>query len=275
MIKKIVIIIATILIIFTLFRLFSKFVIVEWGAPKNDIAYNFVAHEGGGIDNKTYTNSKEALDQALKSGFKLVELDLIETSDNHLVAAHHWGFFREISGGQKTDETAMSLADFRLKKIHGEFSPLDANQIDNYMNLHKDLFLVVDKSNNFSLLNNSFSHQDRILVEVFGLKNYIKSILFMTRRPMYSLVIGPLGMYFEYFKISLLGVRYVVAHSADIDMYPKLFELLKNDGIKLLIYTSNNGEFISENISKYDAILYTDFWDFNNSKCMGAKCDTY
>lgn len=49
-----------------------------------------VAHAGGGIYQKTYTNSYEALDYNAKSGFQYFELDFSFTKDNRLVCLHDW-----------------------------------------------------------------------------------------------------------------------------------------------------------------------------------------
>ncbi|MEE9542464.1 MAG: sulfatase-like hydrolase/transferase, partial [Thermodesulfobacteriota bacterium] len=47
-----------------------------------------IAHAGGGISGKTYTNSYEALNENIKKGFKYFELDFNFTSDGHLVCIH-------------------------------------------------------------------------------------------------------------------------------------------------------------------------------------------
>ena len=48
----------------------------------------FIAHAGGRIEGMNYTNSLEALNNSYKNGFRLFELDIIETSDGEFVAAH-------------------------------------------------------------------------------------------------------------------------------------------------------------------------------------------
>ena len=49
---------------------------------------HLIAHAGGAIDGHTYTNSKEALINALDKGFTYIELDLYETSDSNVVCLH-------------------------------------------------------------------------------------------------------------------------------------------------------------------------------------------
>ncbi len=49
-----------------------------------------IAHAGGGLGKRTYTNSYEALDANLKNGFKYFELDFTFTSDGRLICLHDW-----------------------------------------------------------------------------------------------------------------------------------------------------------------------------------------
>ena len=62
---------------------------------KSDYSTSFIAHAGGGIDGKTYTNSLEALNNSINNSFKLIELDLLVTDDNKIVAQHD---FRILEG---------------------------------------------------------------------------------------------------------------------------------------------------------------------------------
>jgi glycerophosphoryl diester phosphodiesterase len=60
-----------------------------------------VAHAGGGIDGKTYTNSYEALEHNYKKGFRYFELDFSTTTDGQLVCIHDWqGSFENSFGLQ-------------------------------------------------------------------------------------------------------------------------------------------------------------------------------
>lgn len=51
----------------------------------------FIAHAGGGINNRTYTNSLEALNINYEKGYRFFEIDFSWTSDGELVAIHDWG----------------------------------------------------------------------------------------------------------------------------------------------------------------------------------------
>src|SRR5690554_7339671 len=47
--------------------------------------YAFIAHAGGTVEGYQYTNALEAVENSLAHGYKLIEIDLSETSDGHLV----------------------------------------------------------------------------------------------------------------------------------------------------------------------------------------------
>lgn len=49
-----------------------------------------IAHAGGGLPQGDYSNSKEALDQAVGNGIRLFELDFSWTSDGALAIGHDW-----------------------------------------------------------------------------------------------------------------------------------------------------------------------------------------
>jgi len=49
-----------------------------------------VAHAGGAVNKKTYTNSLEALNANYAKGFRFFEMDFSWTSDGEMVAIHDW-----------------------------------------------------------------------------------------------------------------------------------------------------------------------------------------
>lgn len=75
----------------------------------------FIAHAGGAVQGKTYTNSLEALNASYKKGFRLFELDIIKTSDGEFVAAHNWNLWQEQTGYQ--GDIPVSLEVFNRYKI--------------------------------------------------------------------------------------------------------------------------------------------------------------
>ena len=87
-----------------------------------------IAHAGGVLDGYVYTNSLEALQNAVANGYKYIEADLLLTSDSVLVAAHSWEDFNRMTGNVHRGDSAMTLASFQNQRIHGRYTPLTADR---------------------------------------------------------------------------------------------------------------------------------------------------
>ena len=126
----------------------------------------FIAHAGGMIEGYKYTNSLESLKNSYNKGFKLIELDLIKTSDNFIVAAHDWKFWKKVTNYK--GKIPPTYEDFMNHKIYGRFTPLDMNSINNFFEKHHDAILVTDKINDPELIINKFTDPDRLFMELFS-----------------------------------------------------------------------------------------------------------
>ena len=71
------------------------------------------------------------------------------------------------------------------------------------------------------------------------------------------------------------NIKIITAHSQDIIKNKEIYAKLIRKGIFVFAYTSNNSEFINNNMDKFFTNIYTDFWDFNNNSCISVICDTY
>ena len=69
---------------------------VDWNQAKHDPT-RFIAHAGGHINGRKYTNSQEAIMNSIESG-QLIELDLIVTQDGKL-------FLRPMTGRTGQNDT--------------------------------------------------------------------------------------------------------------------------------------------------------------------------
>ena len=107
--------------------------------------YRYVVHAGGALEcgNETfsYTNSYEALENLYLYGNRISEFDFLYTSDGEIVCAHNgketWaeGFsFRE----------APTLEEFLNARSFGSFTPMSLSMLAEYMEKHKDLYVVTD-----------------------------------------------------------------------------------------------------------------------------------
>ncbi len=111
---------------------------------------NWVAHALGGIDNNSYTNSKEALENSYKHGFRLFEVDIKYTSDNKLVCVHDWTKtdYEDRLGLEYDEESPiMSYDEFMSIKIKDKYTPLSFNDFISFMKDHKDMYVMIDIGN--------------------------------------------------------------------------------------------------------------------------------
>ena len=110
--------------------------------PSND---RYIAHAAGEVNGIKSTNSKEALDENYKKGFRLFELDIIKTSDGKMVAAHDWKMWARFT--DYTGALPPSHAEFKKHKIYGDYTTLDIKGINEWFAAHPDAILVTDKLN--------------------------------------------------------------------------------------------------------------------------------
>ena len=234
--------------------------------------HKLIAHAGGGIDKTQYTNSKEAVLLSIKKGFKLIELDLIITKDNKIVAANNWDLFRKYS--KCCVETVPSLKEFNEIKILSKYTPLDSKKINKIFFENKDLILITDKIENYDLINNSFNFdKSRIIVEIFTRENYFKAIKKGIKNPLYSATIEHRKdekKFIKNHKIPMISIN-----SSEFIKHKEYFIKLKKDlDIIIFVYTTNDPQLVKDSENSADA-FYTDFINISNMQCESDNCDTY
>ena len=234
--------------------------------------YKFIAHAGGGIDQNTYTNSLEAVNLSISKGFKLIEIDLRETKDKYFVGVNTWQKYKKDNLFEKDDinDEPLYLKEFKKIKILNKYTPLTVNEINKIFTENSDLILVTDKTNNFRKINSDFFFdKKRIIVEIFGKKNYFKSIKRGIINPMFAASSD------DYDFIIKNNIKLITAHSKDIINNEEIYKKLISHGVKILAYSSSNKKFIEENLDNTFSGIYTDFWDIKNSICSSKECKTY
>lgn len=92
-----------------------------------------IAHACGGNIRLNYTNSKDALTQAVTDGFRIAEVDARFTKDKVLVCTHDFESTTELP----------EYATFMARKIDGRFSPMDFEQCRSAAE-ENNLTLIVD-----------------------------------------------------------------------------------------------------------------------------------
>lgn len=146
-----------------------------------------IAHAGGSIDGHVYTNSLEALQNAVANGYRYIETDLLLTSDSVLVAAHSWEDYNRMTGNAHRGDSAMTLEQFLSQRIHGRYTPLTASMVNDFFVNDTSLYLVTDKISDPQLLAGSFpTLKHRMVVEAFSYKHYSQLLAEGYYRVLYS-----------------------------------------------------------------------------------------
>jgi glycerophosphoryl diester phosphodiesterase len=138
-----------------------------------------VAHAGGAIDGKTYTNSLEALDYNLKNGFLYFELDFSFTQDRQLVCIHDWKQHFKSSFGFFPKEKPTLEVFKSLVKNNSEFKQCTLETLANWMKQNTCAFFITDiKEDNLQglkLLSEYIPEfEKRIIPQIYDPNNYNK-----------------------------------------------------------------------------------------------------
>lgn len=215
----------------------------------------------GGIGELTYTNSLEALQDSVKKHFRFIEIDLVKTSDGHLLAAHDWANFKSLADMPGNDPSPLSLDEAMQLKIKKIYSPLDGKGIREIMEVNRDFFLVTDKINDYDLLLKELPFPDRIIVEVFSPEDYLKALQSGVRYPAYC-IYGEkeyrIATRFR-FPIVTMSARHFFNNRQRIQMV----ETLHNSGVTILLFGTgfqdwDKETFIQEHLGKTVSKIYTD-----------------
>ncbi len=238
--------------------------------PNNN---RYIAHAGGEVNGIRSTNSKEALDQNYAKGFRLFELDIIETSDQKLVAAHDWKMWARFT--DYTGELPPSHEEFMKHKIYGSYKTLDLAGINAWFKAHPDATLVTDKVNDPIGFSKQFVDKNRLIMELFSVmtveqasKNGINAMI--SQEPLMKLIGDKLNF------LTVNNVKYVGLSRRLIASQTKLLLQLKEHGIKVYVYNVNfdpgkDELYVQENEIGLVYGMYADKWVFENNPGKPSK----
>jgi len=238
--------------------------------PNNN---RYIAHAGGEINGIKSTNSKEALDENYKKGFRLFELDIIETSDGQLVAAHDWKMWSRFTDYEGALPPTHS--EFKKHKIYGDYTTLDLEGVNKWFAAHPEATLVTDKVNDPVGFANSFIDKERLIMELFSPlaieeanKNGIQAMI--SQQPLMRIV----GDKLNYLLVN--DIKYVALSRRIISSKTKLMLKLKENGIKVYVYNVNfdpgkDEKYVQDNEIGLVYGMYADKWVFNTSAKKLAK----
>jgi glycerophosphoryl diester phosphodiesterase len=143
-----------------------------------------IAHAFGGVNGASYTNSYEAFITNYNRGYRLFEVDLVQTTDGKLVARHDWSqrLQPDLAAHRGRNVTRIQFA---KSLIMGRFHPLTLPDILQLMQQYPDFDLIVDtKAGSKEQIQQQFAHLvnevrrtdpallNRIIPEIFSPEMY-------------------------------------------------------------------------------------------------------
>ena len=102
-----------------------------------------IAHALGEVEGASYTNSYEAFISNYNKGYRLFEVDLVQTTDGELVARHGWSDKLQPGLAAHGGRTVTKLQ-FENSLIMGRFQPLTLPDILQLMQQYRDFDLILD-----------------------------------------------------------------------------------------------------------------------------------
>lgn len=230
--------------------------------PSND---RYIAHAGGEVNGVKSTNTKEALDQNYQRGFRLFELDIIETTDGNFVAAHDWKMWSRFTDYE--GELPVSHAEFKKHKVYGKYNSLDMQEINSWFAGHPDAILITDKINEPVRFASKFVDKSRLIMELFSpmaleeaSRNNISAMI--SQKPLNDLS-GDKISYLMANKIKHVAIsRRIIARKT------KFLQELQKQGIRVYVYHVNfdpgkDEKYVLENEIGLVYGMYADKWAFD------------
>jgi len=141
----------------------------------------FIAHAGGGINNRTYTNSLEALNSNYEKGYRFFEIDFSWTSDNELVAIHDWAnAFQQMFYVSASTQIPTQVQFLQLESKTG-LTQLSLVDVLKWADEKGDAFIVTDiKDDNIKALTKIGTdfkkYKKYIIPQVYNYKEYSEAI---------------------------------------------------------------------------------------------------
>ena len=233
-----------------------------------------VAHALGIIDDKTYTNSKDALLHNYDLGHRTFEVDFSITSDRQVVCLHDWGYAVLMLG--EREEEILSKDEFESCLLYKKYEPVSVQELLLFMYEHKDVWIVTDsKEVEPELVTLEFSYivdtakslgieevLNRIAVQIYNQEMYnvvcevyeFPSFIFT----LYMYWDGDIKSFPEICRfcagnnISIVTMWYYWAT-------PEVMEIAKDYGIEVYVHTVNDTEDVEKLKSMGVKGFYTDF----------------
>lgn len=218
------------LLIYTIMNICSVF---------NNKQITIIAHASGIIDKKIYTNSLDALNISYQQGARILELDILTTSDGHYVATHDWPLWKQQTGF--TGPLPPTLNEFNNHLILNKYTPLDMYKINHWFKIHSDAILITDKVNDPINFINQFTDPNRVYMELFSLQaiqvasaNNLSNIIWAN----FYTTIAPIPNHALAEFITQYNIQNIVIGTPKNKEELDKLNLLKKYGVKINMYLS-------------------------------------
>ena len=220
----------------------------------------YIAH-GGGEGEFVYTNCKEAIYDSVDKGFRYIELDLQETADGDLIAAHDWESFAEMTGNPCTPSfKQLPVAELKKFRLRSKFTILSSEDICQFLEQNPHVILVTDKIGNFELLMKRIPYPERMIVEVFSRDDYLKALEAGIRYPAYSMWHKDCMNEAEKYNFPLAVLP---AHFLSSSGFARRLKTLHDKGVTILVFQAaicDSPQFIRNYLGSHISKIYTDTW---------------
>lgn len=210
----------------------------------------YIAHACGEINGLVYTNSKEALEQNYEKGYRVFEVDIMQTPERKLICWHGWYdpvvFDLIPEDYQCTD---VSYDDFMNMEITGGLHTMDFDQLLEFMADHPDMYVVTDTKSIYDDLNQQLFSEiveegEKVAPEV--LDRIIPQIYYE----------GMLDIINECYPWkSIIYTLYLVPEGTTFD---SIIKFARRRGIRVITTTPEGGltDWFLEDLNKYDIYVY-------------------
>lgn len=136
----------------------------------------YISHAGGRVKGLTYTNSKEAMDESYKNGYKLMELDMEWTTDDNLVLIHDWDGYVETAFG--VGQKRYSTEEFMNFDMIEGLTQMSVDTLADWLRENEGIYIVTDiKKDNvkaLQLISDRYPDLvDRFVPQIYRFDQYV------------------------------------------------------------------------------------------------------
>ncbi len=155
---------------------------------------------GGVIEEYTYTNSLEAIEESISEGYEILEIDMQLSADNKMICVHNWEQWMSMTGKDEKDVYIPTEEEFKKELIYGQYKPLNFIDVMNFLAVHKNIYVMLDtKELETDIVNEQYTYIMNTLRENNHIEILDQLLIPIYNKEMYETLdalIGDKGNYF-------------------------------------------------------------------------------